>query len=110
MRAQPQSEFAAGYAAGMPKTKYWEPVYEDSLNLIAKLPAIAALIYRNTYRGGDVIEPDSRLDWAANLAHMMGACRLESIASIDELTVEGARQLPRLGRRPGAQDGCALSE
>ena len=43
---QPTSVFAEAYASGIHKTKYWEPVYEDSLNLIAKLPAIAAHIYR----------------------------------------------------------------
>lgn len=26
--------------------RYWEPTYEDTLNLIARLPAIAAYIYR----------------------------------------------------------------
>jgi len=26
--------------------RYWEPVYEDSLNLIARLPEVAAYIYR----------------------------------------------------------------
>ena len=70
---QPASEFARAYSEGIGKTKYWEPVYEDSLNLIAKLPAIAARIYRNTYKGGDVIAPDPKLDWAGNLSHMMGA-------------------------------------
>jgi len=43
---QPTSKFAEAYSAGIHKTKYWEPIYEDSLNLIAKLPAIAAHIYR----------------------------------------------------------------
>ena len=38
--------FAEAYASGLHKSKYWEPIYEDSLNLIAKLPAIAAHIYR----------------------------------------------------------------
>jgi len=26
--------------------RYWEPVFEDSMDLIAKLPTIAATIYR----------------------------------------------------------------
>lgn len=26
--------------------RYWEPTYEDTMNLIARLPAIAAYIYR----------------------------------------------------------------
>ena len=46
---------------------------EDSIDIIAKLPAIAALIYRNVYKAGKVVEADSKLDWAANLSHMMGA-------------------------------------
>ena len=44
--SQPTSKFAEAYSAGIHKSKYWEPIYEDSLNLIAKLPAIAAHIYR----------------------------------------------------------------
>ena len=71
--AQPESKFAAAYQAGISKLNYWDPVYEDSLNLIAKLPGIAALIYRSTYKGGDLIPHDPNLDWAANLSHQMGA-------------------------------------
>ncbi len=69
---QPNSQFAAAYSKGINKLNYWEPVLEDSIDIIAKLPAVAALIYRNTYKGGNVIESDSKLDWAANLSHMMG--------------------------------------
>jgi citrate synthase len=69
---QPGSHFARAYSQGIHKTKYWEPIYEDSLDLIAKLPNIAALIYRNTYKNGELIEADNKLDWAGNLAHMMG--------------------------------------
>jgi citrate synthase len=78
------------------------------MDLIAKLPQLAAMIYRRaraavrargarqagmvrasycrcdcasnpargcrlTYHNGDLIEPHPSLDWAANLAHMMGA-------------------------------------
>jgi len=70
---QPESQFAAAYARGVPKTKYWEYAYEDSMNLIAKLPGVAAHIYRNTYHGGKLIGAQPGLDWAANLSHMMGA-------------------------------------
>ncbi|KAI8468413.1 MAG: citrate synthase precursor [Monoraphidium minutum] len=69
---QPGSVFAKAYETGIPKAKYWEPIFEDSLDLIAKLPAIAAAVYRKTFHGGDYIAPDPTLDWAANLAHMMG--------------------------------------
>ena len=60
----------------MPKTKYWEYAYEDSMDLIAKLPSVAAHIYRATYHGGKHIGLKPDLDWAANLSHMMGACPL----------------------------------
>ncbi|CAL5218955.1 g707 [Coccomyxa viridis] len=69
---QPESRFAQAYAKGTPKKDYWDPIYEDSMNLIAKLPGIAALIYRNTYFGGNKIPHNPNLDWAANLAHQMG--------------------------------------
>lgn len=42
------------------------------MNLIAKLPRIAAYIYRRTYFNGDHIAPDPRLDWGGNFAHMLG--------------------------------------
>lgn len=69
---QPKSKFAAAYTKGINKKEFWDPVYEDSLNLIAKMPAIAALIYRRTYKSDKLIDPDPKLDWAANLAHQMG--------------------------------------
>lgn len=69
---QSESEFAKAYTRGIHKSKYWEPYLEDTLNLIARLPTIAALIYRRTYKGGKYIAPDHKLDWAANLSHMMG--------------------------------------
>lgn len=42
------------------------------MNLIAKLPRLAAIIYRHKYRKGDVIAADPELDWAGNYAHMLG--------------------------------------
>ena len=49
------SAFAAAYERGIKKTEYWTYALEDSLNLIAKLPAIAARIYRNAYKPGTPI-------------------------------------------------------
>lgn len=69
---QPESQFAKAYEKGVHKSKYWEPALEDSLNLIAKLPAVAAHIYRKTYCGGTFVEADPSLDWAGNLSRMMG--------------------------------------
>jgi citrate synthase len=56
----------------MKKEDFWEAMLEDSLNLTARLPAIAAFIYRLKYKGGRIIPPDLSLDWGANFAHMMG--------------------------------------
>ncbi len=72
MAMQTESLFAAAYKKGVNKRDYWDYVYEDSMNLIARLPRIAAYIYRRKYKNGVHIEPDPKLDWAANLAHMLG--------------------------------------
>jgi len=69
---QTQSEFARCYQEGMRKDEYWEPMLEDSLNLTAKLPVIAAFIYNLKYRNGEVPEIDPKLDWGANFARMLG--------------------------------------
>ena len=69
---QTQSEFARRYHEGMRKDEYWEPMLEDSLNLTAKLPVIAAFIYNLKYNGGEIPQVDPNLDWGANFAHMMG--------------------------------------
>ena len=39
---------------------------------MARLPRIAAYIYRRTYKNNEHIAPDPKLDWAANFAHMLG--------------------------------------
>ncbi|MCH8171419.1 MAG: citrate (Si)-synthase [Bacteroidetes bacterium] len=69
---QKESEFVKAYKAGMNKMDYWDPTYEDALNLLAKLPQIAAFIYRYKYKDGDIIDPDPSLDMGGNFAHMMG--------------------------------------
>jgi len=66
---QHESLFARRYHEGMRREEYWEPMLEDSLNLTAKLPAIAAYIYNLKYRHGVPIPADPNLDWAANFAH-----------------------------------------
>jgi len=57
---------------GIKKTEYWRPFLEDAMNLLAKLPVIAAYIYRRIYKSYTPIEPSATLDWGANFAHMMG--------------------------------------
>lgn len=72
MALQTESVFAKAYAEGMSKKDYWSYMYEDTLNLIARLPRVAAYIYRRKYKNDQHIQPDGMLDWAANFAHMLG--------------------------------------
>jgi citrate synthase len=69
---QTESEFAKAYEQGVNKKLYWHHAYEDSMNLLANLPLIAARIYRNVYHGGKHIPSNSSLDWSANYADMLG--------------------------------------
>lgn len=72
MAMQTESVFAAAYKKGISKKQYWDYAYEDSMNLIARLPRVAAYIYRKKYKNNEHIEPNPKLDWAANFAHMLG--------------------------------------
>lgn len=72
MSLQNESVFASRYSEGMSKNDYWDATYEDTMNLIAKLPELAAYIFRRTYFEGDHIPPDHSLDWGGNFAHMLG--------------------------------------
>lgn len=70
---QTDSEFAYRYGEGtLSKADYWDPIYEDTMNLIARLPVVAAYIYRRMFHDNQHIEADQSLDWAGNFAHMLG--------------------------------------
>lgn len=70
---QTESIFAKRYYFGIhDKKDYWEFFLQDSLNLTAKLPVLAANIYNLKYRDGVFINPNPNLDWAANFAYMIG--------------------------------------
>jgi citrate synthase len=72
MALQTESAFAKKYSDGLNKKDYWEAVFDDSMDLIARLPRIAAYIYRRKYKFGEHIQPNGLLDWAGNFAHMLG--------------------------------------
>jgi citrate synthase len=72
MALQTESQFQKKYAAGMNKKDYWDATFDDAMDLLARLPRIAAYIYRRKYRNGEHIQPNGLLDWAGNFAHMMG--------------------------------------
>ena len=66
------SEFAKAYAKGVNKKEYWGYTFEDSMNLIAKLPTIASKIYRNVYKDGKVAAIEKDKDFSYNLANGLG--------------------------------------
>lgn len=67
-----ESEFAKAYAKGINKKEYWSYTFEDSMNLIAKLPTIAAKIYRNVFKDGKVVPVQQDMDYGFNLANQLG--------------------------------------
>ncbi|ETV94833.1 citrate (Si)-synthase, eukaryotic [Aphanomyces invadans] len=73
MAMNTESVFQKKYAEGIHKSTYWEHTYEDMLNLIARIPEVAATIYRSTYFDECLdIKYDSSLDYSANFARMLG--------------------------------------
>ena len=80
MSLQNESIFAKRYEEGMSKNDYWDPMYEDSMNMIAKLPQIAAFIYRHSFHNDEIIKPDPNMDWAGNFAKMLGFDNVDFLA------------------------------
>lgn len=67
------SSFQAAYEKGMKKQEYWTHTLEDCINLIARLPALAARIYRNVYKPDAQLAPiDKNLDLVGNYANLLG--------------------------------------
>lgn len=69
---QTDAQFPKAYESGLEKGKYYDPVYEDCLNLIARIPRVAALIYRCSFKDGKIADYDTSLDWSANFNRMLG--------------------------------------
>ncbi|MDP2435178.1 MAG: citrate (Si)-synthase, eukaryotic [archaeon] len=71
---QTESKFAKAYKEGIKKQLYWDYAYEDSMDLIARLPAVAANIYRRLTHQSDVssVVIDPKLDWSARFSKMLG--------------------------------------
>lgn len=67
-----ESSFAKAYAKGISKKDYWGYTFEDSMDLIAKLPTIAARIYRNVFKDGKVPAVQKDKDYAFNFANQLG--------------------------------------
>jgi citrate synthase len=69
---QTDSKFARAYQEGAKKSDYWRHTLEDVLDCVARLPRVAALIYRNTFHDGKIADYNSKLDYSANFARMLG--------------------------------------
>jgi citrate synthase len=69
--AQVDSKFAKAYSDGVHKSEYHVHALEDILDVFAKLPEIAATIYRNVYFDG-VVSKDTSLDYSGNFCRMLG--------------------------------------
>ena len=82
---QGSSVFARRYHEGMKKDVYWEAALEDSLDLTAKLPVIAAYIYRLKYKDGKKPKYNPRQDYGANFARMMGVEDQKNYADLARL-------------------------
>jgi len=69
---QKNSHFAKAYQSGVKKSEYWDSTYEDSIDIIAKLPQIAARIYRHTYKDGVTPRNDTSADYGGNFSRLLG--------------------------------------
>jgi len=80
------SVFTRKYHEGMKKDVYWEAALEDSLDLTAKLPVVAAYIYRMKYFG-ESKKPkyNPKLDFAANFSRMMDVSDKKGYAELARL-------------------------
>jgi len=70
---QRESKFAKYYNEGkFNKNTAWEPMFEDAMDLMAKLPTLGAYIYRMKYKGDTHIPSNPDLDLGGDFANMMG--------------------------------------
>ena len=74
MHLQKDSVFSKSYKNGLSKNEYWKPIYEDIMNLIAKLPEVCALIYQKKYQNNPLIyNPNGKdYDYAGRFSNQLG--------------------------------------
>jgi citrate synthase len=66
------SIFKKKYDEGIRKEDHWIWTLEDALDLMARMPVVAAGIYRLRYKKGPRIPSDPKLDMGADYARMLG--------------------------------------
>jgi len=72
MSMQRESVFNLRYQRGMHKQDFWDPTYEDAINLLSKLPVIGAYIYNKLYNDVGSNYQDPTKDFGGNFAYMLG--------------------------------------
>jgi citrate synthase len=107
---QRESFFAKKYQGGISRMDYWDPTYEDSLNLLAKLPEVASYIYARLYRDGKRIQANPALDMGANFAHMMGIPAPYDDVSRLNFIIHADHESGNVSAHTGHLVGSALSD
>jgi citrate synthase len=74
LACQPMSTFAQQYRKGIAKGEYWEEMFDDCINVVAKVSKVAAIIYNKCYHRDQSLPTflDDKLDYGAKFAHMLG--------------------------------------
>ncbi|EIW57795.1 citrate synthase [Trametes versicolor FP-101664 SS1] len=106
------SAFAKAYAQGINKKDYWQPTYEDTMDLIAKLPNIAGRIFRNVYGGGKLPAIEADKDYSYNLAKLLGYADKPEFVELLRLyiTIHSDHEGGNVSAHTGKLVGSALSD
>ncbi|KAH9945493.1 citrate synthase [Epithele typhae] len=106
------SAFAKAYQQGISKKEYWQPTFEDSMDLIAKLPAIAGRIFRNVYGGGKLPAVELDKDYSYNLANLLGFADKPDFVELMRLylTIHSDHEGGNVSAHTGKLVGSALSD
>ena len=105
------SNFSVSYKRGLNKLDYWDPTFEDALDLIARIPRVAAYIYRRIYHNEKYIDPIKGVDWSKNFAHMLGFSDAEFIDLIRlYMTIHSDHEGGNVSAHASHLVGSALSD
>ncbi|KAF6757091.1 citrate synthase [Ephemerocybe angulata] len=109
------SAFAKAYQEGVNKKEYWGPVFEDCMDLIAKLPNIAGRIYRNVFAQqaqGKLPAIDANKDYSANLSTLLGFGENPAFVELMRLyiTIHSDHEGGNVSAHTGKLVGSALSD
>ncbi|KAJ7052530.1 citrate synthase-like protein [Mycena amicta] len=106
------SAFAKAYQDGVSKKEYWGPTFEDSMDLIAKLPNIAGRIYRNVFGQGKLPAIDPTKDYSHNLSTLLGFGDNAAFVELMRLyiTIHSDHEGGNVSAHTGKLVGSALSD